>query len=145
METILTFQTDIIDGATIWSNADLTFDVHSNMFDPNWINENTQVQGHGSGRGQALIFRHHNETLVYRHYRRGGLFGRIVKDLYLGRVPNNSRAYKELSLLSSMRKLQLPVPRPIAARFRPFGIAYKADIIIAEIPNSQTFSILPPD
>ena len=133
------FQTNIIDGSTIWFASELSFPINSNLFDPTWIHQNTDIQGTGLGRGQAIIFNYQTKTLVHRHYHRGGLFGRVVKDHYLGRVPTKSRAYNELVLLSSMRKLNLPVPQPIAARFEPHGITYKADILIEAISNSQTF------
>lgn len=77
--------------------------------------------------------------MVYRHYRRGGLLGRINKECYLRGAPMQSRGYQELALLSHMSQQHLPVPTPIAARFNPKGIIYRADILIEEIPNTVTF------
>ena len=38
-----------------------------------------------------------------------------------------------------MQSLKLPVPNPVAARFVPSGIMYRADILIEEIPSAKTF------
>lgn len=139
MEPTLNFQEDIIDGNTIWFDRNLNFQLSNDLFDPTWINENATIKGAGLGRGQAIIFNHQNNALVYRHYHRGGLFGRINKDTYLRGAPTQSRAFKELTLLAEMTSMKLPVPRPIAARFAPSGIVYRADILVAEIPNTITF------
>lgn len=124
--------------ATIWSRPDLSFSVHGALFDPLWIRENTQVRGAGVGRGQVMIFTYQDKPMVLRHYRRGGMLGRLNKDLYLRTTLNRSRGYQELSLLTQMQSLKLPVPTPIAARFVPSGITYRADILIGEIPRSKT-------
>lgn len=135
----MNFQEETIDGNTIWFDRNLNFKLTNNLFDPTWIHENTTIKGAGLGRGQAIIFNHQGNALVYRHYHRGGLVGRINKDSYLRGSPNQSRAFKELALLSKMTSMNLPVPRPIAARFAPSGFAYRADILVAEIPNAMTF------
>lgn len=122
----------------IWSDADLGISIDDNLFDPNWVLENTDILGQGLGRGAALIFNHQSHDMVLRHYRRGGMIGRILKDRYFGRTPNKTRAFQELSLLSIMHQKGLPVPRPIAARMIHHGLFYRADILLEKIPNSQT-------
>jgi serine/threonine-protein kinase RIO1 len=137
------FQTNVIDGTTILSDANLDFNVNNDLFDPTWIRKNTLIKGQGLGRGQAIIFRHQDNNLVLRHYLRGGLVGRVNKDCFLRGTAMQSRAFKEMQLLANMQNNGLPVPRPVAARYQPSSIFYKTDILIEEIPNSQTlFDIL---
>ena len=132
------FNTNIIDGATIWSTVNLPFSINNELFDPSWVQQNTQIQAEAQGRGQAIFFEYGGKSMVQRHYHRGGLLGRINKDLFLRRKPTLSRGYSELALLALMERLNLPVPSPIAARFDPSGIVYRADILIEEIPNAIT-------
>ena len=68
---------------------------------------------------------------MLRHYRRGGLFGRLVKDRYAGIKPADSRAMRELNLLDSMQRAGLPVPAPVGARMTRHGIFYRADLLMA--------------
>ena len=133
------FRIDTADRATIWYRHDLSFSVGDTLFDPLWVRENTQVRGAGVGRGQAMIFTYHDKSMVLRYYRRGGMLGRLNKDLYLRTTSNRSRGYQELNLLAQMQSLKLPVPNPFAARFVPSGIMYRADILIEEIPSAKTF------
>ena len=132
------FWTDTADRATIWYRPDLSFSVSETLFDPLWVRENTHVRGAGVGRGQAMIFTYQGKSMVLRHYRRGGMLGRLNKDLYLRTTLNRSRGYQELSLLAQMQSLKLPVPKPVAARFVPSVVMYRADILIEEIPSSKT-------
>jgi len=79
----LEFRTDTADRAMIWHRPNLSFSVSDTLFNPLWVRENTQVRGAGVGRGQAMIFTYHDKSMVLRHYRRGGMLGRLNKDLYL--------------------------------------------------------------
>src|SRR5690606_28188499 len=56
----------------------------------------------------------------------------------------SSRAMAEFSLLLKLRELELPVPRPVAARFVKAPIwGYRADILVEVIPSAQDlFKIL---
>ena len=74
--------------------------------------------------------------MVLRHFRRGGLIGKINRDLYLGTTIANSRAMQEFSLLQSMLAAGLNVPRPLAARCTRLGPLYRADLITARIPDA---------
>lgn len=68
------------------------------------------------GRGQAIIFRRGGREYVLRHYFRGGLWGKLSRDLFTSFMPHSHRAFDELNLLLSMYNEGLPVPQPIASR-----------------------------
>lgn len=74
--------------------------------------------------------------LVWRHYMRGGLIGKLVRDQFLYTGLANTRAYRELNLLDVMYQQGLPVPRPVAAQVVRDGVCYRADILTGLIDNS---------
>ncbi len=91
----------------------------------------------GSGRGQAHRIALDSGEGVLRHYRRGGLMARLSPDRYLGRSARDSRAMAEFTLLRRLRAWGLPVPAPVAARQQRAGWSYKADIVVAMIPQTR--------
>ncbi len=68
-----------------------------------------------SGRGTVVFFRHGELNLVLKHYHRGGLPGRLIRNSYLYLGAGKSRMWQEFHLLQTMHNLGLPVPRPLAA------------------------------
>jgi len=96
-----------------------------------------------SGRGQAWYIELTGLSTVLRSYQRGGLVAKFNRQTYMGWSAEASRAYKEWRLLSHLRELALPVPRPIAASFcrwpLVFAPLYRARILLQLIPNVQTF------
>lgn len=93
------------------------------------------------GRGQAFFVEIAEKKGVFRHYRRGGILGRLIKDTYIGAVPATSRAMREFSLLRWARLWGLPVPRPLAAHCKQIGrFRYKADLITEEIPGAESLA-----
>jgi len=77
---------------------------------------------------------------VLRHYYRGGLVAKLVRDSYFGRKPEKTRAFQEWCLLRTMRNLGLPVPLPVAARIITKGFLYHADLVTLQIQNSRTLA-----
>ena len=120
-----------------WLNEGGLSTLSSAVFEPEFWQSRNAVTGSASGRGITWFVRDGKHQLVLRHYRRGGLFGRLVKDLYAGITPANSRAMRELSLLAAMRKEGLPVPEPIGARFTRHGALYRADLLTGRIASAS--------
>jgi len=116
------------------STADL-----EEIFDPLFLESKGLVTGQAPGRGSVYFFRYSEMELVLRHYRRGGGVSKIIKDWYLGRRMENTRAWREYHMLIKMRELNLPVPRPIAVRVQMKKLIYKADLITERIMNAKTF------
>lgn len=94
----------------------------------------------GSGRGLAHSLQLGGQSLVLRHYRRGGLMAQISHDLFWRTPAHHSRAMREFNLLRLMRTWQLPVPQAVAARQHRRGLFYQADILIGLIPGAQNLA-----
>ena len=77
---------------------------------------------------------------VLRHYRRGGIFGKLVRDHYFFTGEEETRSFAEWRLLAKMAEFDLPVPRPAAARYVRRGTFYTADLITVRIPNVRPLS-----
>ena len=92
------------------------------------------------GRGSAWILERGGEQWVLRHYRRGGLPGRFIRDLYLWTGLEATRAWREWRLTDSLYKVGLPVPQPVAARVVREGVLYRADLITRRIPGARSLA-----
>ena len=101
-----------------------------------WQTQNA-ITGQATGRGTTYFFQHNKNEYVLRHYRRGGLIGKILSDQYLYTGFEQSRAWQEFKLLQHMQTLDLACPTPIAAMLNKSGLYYQADIISSKIPNAQ--------
>lgn len=107
------------------------------FFDPTYWQSENKVTGNAKGRGTTYFIEHESRHWVLRHYRRGGLIGKVLTDEYLYGGLGSTRAFAEFDLLHRMRELGLPVPEPVAAHVSRHGLFYRADLITAMIPDSQ--------
>lgn len=102
-----------------------------------------------AGRGNTLIVSDDGNEYVLRHYHRGGLVGRLVRDVYVWSGEENTRSFAEWRLLYKLVEMGLPVPRPVAARYHRAGTFYSADLLTVRIPGieplSQRISARPSD
>lgn len=101
--------------------------------------EQTQARG---GRGAVRFVRGEFGEGVLRHYRRGGLVGRVNQDRYLWRGEEATRSFREFRLLAQLRASGLAVPAPIAAGYDRHGAFYRADLLTALIPQARTLAEL---
>lgn len=101
-----------------------------------------QVEGklRAAGRGDTLIVSNGEQEFVLRHYCRGGLPGRFIRDTYLWLGEDATRSFNEWYLLAKLYKMGLPVPRPAAARYVRRGPFYSADLITQRIPGIQSLA-----
>lgn len=126
------------DGHICWFRPDTLSLLSPRVFEPSHWQALDAVTGSAQGRGTAWFVHDGKQQLVLRHYHRGGLFGRLLKDLYVGLRPAHSRAMRELALLEEMHQAGLPVPLPAAARMSRVGpLHYRADILIGRITAAQ--------
>ena len=137
MSTIENFREN---STAICYDASLLATLEPRVFDADWLRANGCLNGSSQGRNQAHFLSHAGHDMVLRHFYRGGLIGRVNKDLFLRVGPQKSRAFLEFDLLNVMRSKGLAVPRPVAARYAPRGLFYRADIITERIPNAQTLA-----
>jgi 3-deoxy-D-manno-octulosonic acid kinase len=94
------------------------------------------------GRGTVAFLSDDRRRWVLRHYRRGGMVARFLDDSYLWTGEANTRSFREFRLLWQLTRWQLPVPPPVAARYRRTGRFYCADLITGELPTRATLAEL---
>lgn len=118
-------------------------------FQQKWWQDKAQISEPSGGRGQAIFVRPETEfwpaasaqpQLVIRHYRRGGLIARLIKDHYLFTGLEHSRPWQEFNLTCTLYQQGLPVPRPLAAHLEKKGLFYQADLITERLPDSRPFA-----
>jgi 3-deoxy-D-manno-octulosonic acid kinase len=112
------------------------------MLNSDYWQEKNAIVGSAQGRGTTWFIATENaesieRNWVLRHYYRGGLIGKVVNDQYLFTGYKNTRAAREFTLLTSMRALGLPAPKPVAFRVIRQGLFYRADLLSSRIENAQ--------
>jgi len=112
------------------------------MLNSEYWQEKNAIVGSAQGRGTTWFIASKNADnverhWVLRHYYRGGLIGKVIHDQYLFTGYKNTRAAREFALLTSMRALGLPAPKPIAFRVMRQGLFYRADLLSSRIDNAQ--------
>ena len=111
------------------------------MFEPEYWQARDAALGVRGGRGTiTFVSGAHAERWVLRHYRRGGAVARLSSDTYLWTGAGRTRSFAEWRLLRRLRAWNLPVPRPVAARYLRRGLTYRADLITAELPTRRTLA-----
>jgi 3-deoxy-D-manno-octulosonic acid kinase len=92
-----------------------------------------------AGREGVRIIENSARPWVWRHNRRGGWCGRVIRDSYVWLGAARTRAFRELRLLQHLRALGLPVPAPVAAVYERRGFVYRSDLITGLLPNTESF------
>ena len=90
--------------------------------------------GGGEGAGRGVVYHLPVGKLgqaVLRPYRRGGLIRHLVDRRYFW----GDRAFDELALTERLRRLELPVPEPLAAVQRDLSPGYRAALVTRRIPG----------
>ncbi|HEY7873104.1 MAG TPA: 3-deoxy-D-manno-octulosonic acid kinase [Rudaea sp.] len=131
------------DGAIVFDAdavAQAAFD--PDWFDPEYWRARAAARATPGGRGGAAFVDAPFGSCVLRHYRRGGMVARILGDRYWWTQAERTRSFAEFRLLAALRDQDLPVPQPIAARYRRSGAQYRADILTRRIENSVTLAEL---
>lgn len=93
-----------------------------------------------AGRGNTMFVGNVPRQFVLRHYLRGGLVGKLLRDVYLWTGEDRTRPFLEWRMLSKMADSGLRVPRPAAARYCRRGPVYTADLITVRIPDVVSLS-----
>ncbi|MDP0297898.1 3-deoxy-D-manno-octulosonic acid kinase [Glaesserella parasuis] len=107
------------------------------------FSQSDRLLGSSKGRGTTWFLNTEKElgvNSVLRHYYRGGLFGKFVKDRYFFQSYEKTRAMQEFRLLAQLSQWQIPVPRPIAIRVKRQCCFYQADILLEKIADTQDLS-----
>jgi 3-deoxy-D-manno-octulosonic acid kinase len=128
-------------GAIVY-DTEIINQISDAAFSSNSWPHTTPVTGalRSAGRGNTMIVGRAGGEFVLRHYLRGGLPGRLIRDAYLWTGERQTRAFAEWYLLSKLVRMGLPVPRPAAARYVRNGPIYRADLLTVRIPDVQSLA-----
>lgn len=96
------------------------------------------LRGHGGGRGSVCFVDTPVGACVLRHYHRGGMVAALLGDRYLWSGREQTRGFAEFRLTAALAERGLPVPIPLATRYRRRGIYYSADLITRRIEDAST-------
>jgi 3-deoxy-D-manno-octulosonic acid kinase len=129
------------DHQTIWyspeSLAGMNVDKLEQLFDPAFWQSQNLVTGSATGRGTTWFVRLPSGQAALRHYYRGGLLGKCIKDSYLFLGWAKTRCAQELMLLTHLHKHKVNVPKAIAARATKHGLFYRSDILTAKVEEAS--------
>ncbi|MEZ9661132.1 MULTISPECIES: 3-deoxy-D-manno-octulosonic acid kinase [unclassified Vibrio] len=106
-------------------------------FDANFWQLKNMVVGQAQGRGTTWFIQLETTQAALRHYRRGGLLGKLINDHYLYLGEKRVRSFQEFLLLQVLIDNKVNVPRPIAARVVRKGLVYQADLLSEKVPNAS--------
>ncbi|HYK99804.1 MAG TPA: 3-deoxy-D-manno-octulosonic acid kinase [Steroidobacteraceae bacterium] len=116
-------------GAMLYDGSRVS-NVTAEWFTPGYWQARGEVESNSSGRGAAWYVAADGKRYVLRHYRRGGLAAHLSADHYAFLGEDNTRPFAEWQMTYSLHRAGLPVPAPIAARYRRAGgVTYTGDLI----------------
>jgi 3-deoxy-D-manno-octulosonic acid kinase len=121
------------------SVGSLTSPSPESLFEPAFWAARRELADVAAGRGAAW-FVAESGRWVLRHYRRGGWVSRWSTDRYLWGGESRVRSFAEWRLLAFLNSRGLPVPKPVAARYRRAGPWYRCDLITERIAGAQPLS-----
>ncbi|AAW84631.1 3-deoxy-D-manno-octulosonic-acid kinase [Aliivibrio fischeri ES114] len=122
---------------TIWYDDSILNDSPEQCCNPNYWQQQNRIIGSAQGRGTTWFIALEKMDAALRHYRRGGLFGKLIKDHYLFTSWEATRSHQEFQLLKVLRSASVNVPKPIAARATKRTFCYQADLLSEKIPNAR--------
>lgn len=120
------------------SAADVVFD-RGSAIKAGWDAKET-----AKGRGQAWFLTEAEKGFawVLRHYQRGGLFGKLIKNNYLYTGINKTRPVREFELTQKIFNAGLPTAKPVAAKVQRNGMFYQGWLVTETIPGVIPLSAL---
>jgi 3-deoxy-D-manno-octulosonic acid kinase len=124
-----------IAGGAMLYDASRVSSPNASWFDPEHWRSRGELEGTAQGkRGAASFIRAEGQRCVLRHYRRGGWMARLSADRYPWTGEGATRPFTEWQLTYRLHRAGLPVPAPIAARYRRHGPSYTGDLITERLP-----------
>ena len=136
----MTSQVKKINQSIILYDDRLMNDIDENIFETDFWKNNQNTQAQSKGRGTVYFVKIQDQACVLRHYNRGGLVLRLVKDHYLWRGENNTRSFKEWYLLQYMLRKQLPDHDHVVDLHLRNGILYRPEIIPMELNDIESLT-----
>ncbi|WP_135455754.1 3-deoxy-D-manno-octulosonic acid kinase [Vibrio echinoideorum] len=131
-------QTLRLDNQIIWFDQTVIDEKQVQFaFDADYWREKSCIVGSALGRGTTWFVQLDSSQAALRHYRRGGLFSKLIEDSYWFNGEENTRSFQELTLLNYLRESNVHVPRPIAARVVKSGFTYRADLLSEKVADAR--------
>ena len=127
-----------VSGAILFDRTRLP-QARGEWFDPEYWGARARAV-HAGGRGGAWFVDAPFGAAVLRRYLRGGMAAKLSRDRYLWQGEKRVRSFAEYHLTETLRRLGLPVPRPLAAGYEREGAFYRAAILIERLPDVRTFA-----
>lgn len=93
-----------------------------------------------AGRGSACRIQQDNVDWFLRHYRRGGLVGKLLHDQYWWSGLAKTRIVREMTVTSQLAERGLPVPQVVGGRVQRSGLIYRCDLITQALPVSASMA-----
>ena len=131
---------DLTGGAMLYDASRAGNSASAGWFDASYWRDRGELDGEAQGRGTTHFIHSGKQHFVLRHYRRGGLVARLMRDRYFWRNESATRAFAEWQLLYHLHRAGLPVPAPVACRYRRHGFTYTADIITERLMDSMSLA-----
>ncbi len=125
----------VITGGAMLYDASRLGNLEPAWFDPQYWHSRGAIQGTARGRGATFFIHTAERDFVLRHFRRGGLVARISRDRYLWRGEDATRPFAEWHVMYQVHRAGLPVPAPLAARYRRYGRTYTGDLMTERLPG----------
>lgn len=123
------FQRLEVDRGAILYDPERVDDPGPELFDLEHWRARGIVTAHGGGRGSIHFIEDRGRRWALRHYLRGGVVARLVRERFLFLGEDQTRSFVELRLLATLMEKGLPVPAPVAARYRRGLCTYVAELI----------------
>jgi 3-deoxy-D-manno-octulosonic acid kinase len=128
------------EGAILF-DAGLAVQPDDRWFDPeHWRTQGRWQDRARGGRGNVMFVDTPAGVCALRHYHRGGMVAPLLGDRYVWTGRERTRGFAEFRLLVELRRRGLPVPAPIAARYRRRGLYYRADLLTRRIEDTRTLA-----
>jgi len=119
----------VLEGGAMLYDASRVSNLSAAWFDPQHWGARGEIEGVARGRGSVHYIRTDSRRFVLRHYRRGGWAARWSADRFFWQGEDESRPFLEWQLTYRLHRAGLPVPAPLAARYRREGLSYTGDIM----------------
>jgi 3-deoxy-D-manno-octulosonic acid kinase len=110
------------------------------LFDRGELSARSALSDAPGGRGSVSYIALEGREFVLRRYLRGGWAARISQDRYLWLGEQRTRPFREFGLLAQLLERGLPVPRPVAARYRRAGPTYRGSLVTARLSGAVSLA-----
>lgn len=120
----------------VYDDSLISRDIEASFNEQFWQDKDHLI-GSAQGRGTTWFIQLDKLQGALRHYRRGGLFGKIISDHYIFNGWQKTRSLQEFYLLNKLNQAGVNVPKAIAAKVVKRTFCYQADLLSEKIPSAK--------